>query len=107
MSDATSLEWLATAVEQASRTAKFCVAGLLPHVDCGLEVDGLGAIQLPLQRGKAKELLSVCQIAPYGKGTKTLVNTKVRNTFELDPEKFRLGDDWNAAIASTMQSVAN
>ena len=54
----------------------------------------------------AKELIASCRVAPYGKGTQTLVNTKVRNTFELDPEMFRLGEAWNTAIADAMRPVA-
>ena len=54
----------------------------------------------------AKELVAHCRVAPYGKGTQTLVNKKVRNTFELDPKKFRLSDEWNAAIADATRPAA-
>src|SRR5439155_10981221 len=36
----------------------------------------------------------------------TLVNKKVRNTFELDPKKFRLSGAWNAVIANATRPVA-
>ena len=91
MSAATSARWLSEAIGQATRSAKFCVAGFLPALDPGIEVTGLGALQLPLKRTKAKELAAHCQVAPYGKGTETLVNKKVRSTLELDPEQFRRG----------------
>lgn len=48
----------------------------------------------------------LCRTAPHGKGTRTLVDTKVRKTFELDPKKFVLGDEWQAAIADVTQTVA-
>src|SRR5262249_3562329 len=32
---------------------------------------------------------------------------RVRKTFELDPQKFRLGDEWNSAIASATRTVAD
>src|SRR5207248_6200897 len=41
-----------------------------------------------------------------GKGTQTLVNKKVRNTFELDPKRFRLSDAWQAAIAAATRAAA-
>ncbi|KAK7225040.1 hypothetical protein V2G26_013043, partial [Clonostachys chloroleuca] len=41
--------------------------------DCGLIVDGVGP-------------------APYGKGSETIVDTAVRNTWELDPQQFRFLD---------------
>jgi hypothetical protein len=103
----TSVERLATAIGQATRSAKFFVAGQLPVVDLGLEVDGLGRVPLPLKRGAAKSLIATCRVAPYGKGTKTLVDTRVRNTFELDPQKFRLGGEWNSAIVDATRTIAD
>jgi hypothetical protein len=101
-----SLDWLSTAIRQATRSAKFCVVGCLPILDPSIEVEGLGAITIPLKRTTAKALVASCQIAPYGKGTQTLVNKKVRNTFELDPRKFCLSDAWNSAIADALRPVA-
>src|SRR5260370_10937031 len=105
MDDSATVERLATAIRQATRSAKFCVAGCLPGVAPGIEVEGLGTITLPLKRTTAKKLVASCQVAPYGKGAQTLVNKKVRNTFELDPKKFRLSDAWNVAIADAMRRV--
>jgi hypothetical protein len=51
-------------------------------------------------------LIASCRVAPYGKGTRTLVNKQVRNTFELDPKKFRLSDAWNSPIAAVTKTVA-
>jgi hypothetical protein len=101
--NSTTIEWLSAAIGQATRSAKYCVVGSLPVVDLGIEVEGLGAVKLPLKRTTAKELVASCQVAPYGKGTRTLVNKKVRNTFELDPKKFLLSDEWDSAIASATQ----
>src|SRR5436309_9041582 len=102
-----SVERLATAIRQATRSAKFLVAGRLPVADPGLEVEGLGRVPVPLKRGIAKSLIATCRPAPYGKGTETLVDTRVRKTFELDPEKFRLADGWNSAIAGATRTVAD
>src|SRR5947209_3405866 len=99
MNDSTTVEWLSTAIGQATRSAKFCAVGCLSVADPGIEVEGLGTITLPLKRTTAKELVASCHVAAYGKGTQTLVNKKVRNTFELDAKKFRLSDAWQLAIA--------
>src|SRR5260370_24245169 len=106
MDDSSTVERLATAIGQATRSAKFCVVGCLPVADPGIEVDGLGTITLPLKRKTERELVASCQVAPYGKGAQTLVNKKVRNTFELDPKKFCLSGAWNVAIADAMRPVA-
>ncbi|MCI0460525.1 MAG: 2OG-Fe(II) oxygenase, partial [Gemmataceae bacterium] len=106
MSASTTAHRLAEAIGEATKSSRFCVAGCLPAVDPGIEVDGLGALVLPLQRGAAKKLVACCQVAPYGKGTETLVDTKVRKTFELDPKKFRLSQEWNSAVARAARLAA-
>src|SRR5713101_5665461 len=106
MSASTTARWLLEAIGQATKSSKFCVAGCLPVLDPGIEVDGLGAIKLPLKPALAKKLVAHCRVAPYGKGTQTLVDREVRNTFELNPKKFRLSQEWNSAIASAAQLAA-
>lgn len=101
-----SVEWLEAAIGRANRSAKFCVSGCLPKVDPGLVVDEVGAVRLPAKPAIVKKLIAVGKVAPYGKGTRTLVNTDVRNAHELDPKQFRLGDEWNAAVADTVRNVA-
>jgi len=107
MAGAATVEWLSAAIVQATKSAKFCVSGSFPIVDPGLGVEGLGPIRLPLMPRMAKPLIASCQVAPYGKGTKTLVDRDVRNTYELNPEQFRLSAAWDAAIANVTRSVAD
>src|SRR5579864_5821036 len=106
MTASTTARRLAEAVRQATKSSRYCVADCLPVIDPGIEVDGVGAIALPLKRGVAKQLLAHCQVAPYGKGTETRVDTKVRKTFELDPKQFRLSPEWNSAVARAAHLAA-
>lgn len=106
MNEQALLERFSDAVGRATRSANFCTSGYLPAVDPRLEVKGIGAVKLPLKRAKAKALVDLCQVAPFGKGTRTLVDKRVRKAFELGPKKFRLGDDWNAAVAGATQLIA-
>lgn len=101
----TDIQWISKAVAQATRSAKFCTCGQLSGVEPGLVVENLGPIKLPLKRSRAKELVEQCSLAPYGKGTQTLINPKVRKTFELGPEKLTLNDQWQEAIASVTRQV--
>ena len=46
-------------------------------------------------------MIKKCSQAPYGKGTETLVDTKVRRVWELDPEKFKLTNPkWDDLVSS-------
>jgi predicted 2-oxoglutarate/Fe(II)-dependent dioxygenase YbiX len=98
--------WIAESIEKASRSANFCTGGSLPPVGPGLDVAGVGAVSLPLKPATAKKLIAACRVAPYGKGAKTLVDRKVRNTYELDPQKFQLAEAWGQAIAEVTEQAA-
>ena len=76
MDDACTVEWMTKAITEATRSARFSADGTLPKIDPRLEVDGLGRVTLPLTPKAAKQLIARCKVAPYGKGTKTLINTK-------------------------------
>ncbi|KAI3431778.1 hypothetical protein D9Q98_010533 [Chlorella vulgaris] len=67
-----------------------CSGPLPSRVQPGLEVEGVGRISLPLTDEKALELKATCSLAPFGRGTETVVDTAVRNTFQLTPQQFRL-----------------
>lgn len=102
-----SVDWLSTAIAQSAKSAKYCVSGTIFGVDPGLVVEGLGAVKMPLSPKLAKSLVACCRVAPYGKGTRTLVDRNVRNALELDPKEFRLGTAWNEAVAGVAMSAAN
>jgi len=106
MSNLITIEWLSATITQVTKSARFCVSGSFPVVDPGLHVEGLGPVTLPLKPRMAKPLVASCRVAPYGKGTKTLVDREIRNTYELNPEQFQLSEAWNEAVAEVMRSVA-
>ncbi|KAJ3532052.1 hypothetical protein NMY22_g7900 [Coprinellus aureogranulatus] len=51
----------------------------------GLTIEGLGLIGLPLTDEIAKSIISRAAQAPFGKGTKTIIDTDVRDTWEIEP----------------------
>ncbi|KAK3328671.1 hypothetical protein B0T19DRAFT_442560 [Cercophora scortea] len=55
-----------------------------------IHVHGVGTINLPLREDQARQLIDKARQAPYGKGSDTIVDTSVRNTWELDPSQFEL-----------------
>ena len=72
----------------------------------GLEVEGLGTVGLPLSKTQARALVRRCRQAPYGKGTRTLVDTNVRRVWEMDPAHFELTNPkWEALIGSILEEV--
>lgn len=69
----------------------------------GLAVDGVGTIDWPLQEAQARQIIEKARQAPYGKGEATIVDTSVRNTWELDTSQFTLQGtaEW-ASVMDTM-----
>ena len=54
-----------------------------------LRIDGIpGDIKLPLNVATARRLIRQARQAPYGIGSETIVDTAVRNTWELDAAQF-------------------
>jgi 2OG-Fe(II) oxygenase superfamily len=83
-------ERLQAVFERIDRPGAFCVRGALGVVLPGLEVEGMGSIGLPLTAAQARALRRRCEQAPYGKGTQTLVDTRVRRVWRLAPSRFAL-----------------
>ena len=100
------LKELKDALGRVDRPGTFCVSGQVPALLPGLEVKGLGPIGLPLVAGQAKELIKHCKQAPYGQGEKTLVDTKVRRVWKIDPAEFSLTNPlWDRTLESIVAKV--
>jgi hypothetical protein len=54
-----------------------------------LNLEGVGIVGLPLSPRVAKDVISGCQLAPFGKGERTVVDKEVRDTWEMDGAKVR------------------
>jgi hypothetical protein len=80
------------ALESIHSSGTFANAHKLGEIFPGLVVEDVGSIDLPLQEAQAKQMIAKARQAPYGKGSETIVDTSVRNTWELDPGQFRLTD---------------
>ncbi|KAE8231631.1 hypothetical protein CF326_g3354 [Tilletia indica] len=82
-------------------------ADFLPAVP-GLFIEGVGKIVLPLiDEQLAEKIIKVCEQAPFGRGFDTLVDTSVRNSWQLDPSKVKLQNPrWEAGIESAAPLIA-
>lgn len=97
---------LIRALAKVDRPGEVCAAGDLPLTMPGLEVEGVGTLRLPLAETQARALIKRCRQAPYGKGTKTLVDTDVRRVWEMDPACFELTNPkWDLLIESILHEV--
>ncbi|KAF5606868.1 2OG-Fe(II) oxygenase superfamily [Fusarium subglutinans] len=71
-----------------------------------ISVNDVGAISLPLGEAQARQIIKQARQAPYGKGSETIVDTAVRNTWELDPTQFTINWlRWPALLQQVCQMV--
>ena len=99
-------ERLLRALKPIDRPGSFCASGGGPAPLPGLEVTGLGPVGLPLTARQANEMKKHCRPAPYGKGEKTVIDTRVRRVWQLDPDRFSLTNpDWQQFLSETVRAV--
>lgn len=72
----------------------------------GLSVEGAGDVGLPLTQRDAEALISKCRQSPFGKGSETVVDTEVRNSYELNASQLSFRNPaWNATIDAILGIV--
>ncbi len=88
------------------RPGTFCASGPLPAELPGLEVTGVGPIALPLEKRQAAALKKIARQAPYGKGTRTLVDTDVRRVWEIDADQVALANPrWRDVLKQAVEAT--
>ena len=76
-------------------TAKPAIGGLEPSLPAlpQLTVDGYGVVELPVSDRTAAGLGHVLQPAPYGLGEETILDPSFRDTLQIGPDKFSIGNE--------------
>lgn len=65
-------------------------------------------IGFPLSERDAKLIEAAATQAPFGKGTETVVDTTVRDTFEMNPDKFSFKNPaWTEFLQTVTKKVAD
>lgn len=97
---------LLKALDNIESTGSFASFAALRALNVDLVVKDVGAIALPLQESQARQIIEKARQAPCGKGEKTIVDTSIRNTWELDTSQFDLqGAEWEKLLAHIVARV--
>jgi predicted 2-oxoglutarate/Fe(II)-dependent dioxygenase YbiX len=92
---------LAAVLGTVDRPGDFFTSGKAELLPPRLEVDGVGPIALPLLPSQAKQLVAVADRAPYGRGEATIVDTKVRRTWQIASDRVHIaGKRWQRTLSS-------
>lgn len=72
----------------------------------GLEVDKVGEISYPINEKQAKTLIKKARKAPFGKGSKTIVDPNVRSAWEIDAADLKFtGIGWNGFLNKVLDRI--
>ena len=74
--------------------------------DLLLEVKDVGPVRFPISRAAAQRLCSVARPARYGKGEETLLDQRVRDTWEIPKSKVKLDKRrWNRTLLPVLDGL--
>jgi hypothetical protein len=100
-------EDLLEALGGINASGSFASSGTLEDMEPRLLVRGIGEISLPLGVAQAQQLIKMARQAPYGKGSETIIDTSVRNTWELGDDQFEfLNPRWPGYVQKLCSRVA-
>jgi len=84
-------EFLLANLQSIDRPGDFCIGGMRDIFMPAIDVDGVGRIAFPLPDAQATQLIAIAEAAPHGRGEKTVVDRDVRRTWQISPDKIRIG----------------
>ena len=100
-------EELAELLSTVQRPGDFFASGRLELPTPRLTVDGVGQIAFPLLPVQAAQLIAAAERAPYGRGEATIVDTDVRRTWQIAPDRVHVGGKyWQATLDRTVALAA-
>ena len=99
---------LADILATVDRPGDFSVSGQAEFPMPRIEVEGVGQIALPLLPSQAKRLIKAATRAPYGRGQETVVDTKVRRTWQIEGVRVAIsGKHWPKTLAGIVARAAD
>ncbi len=90
------------------RPGDFFVHGSLEAPMPRLEIDDVGLLSFPVPESQVAAVLSCSELAPYGRGSETILDTSVRKVWQLAPSKLEIGGkSWPKTLRQILSAVAD
>jgi hypothetical protein len=97
---------LLSLMDKVETSGTFSVGGALPSTPPGLKVKGVGTVALPVLEQQAQALINFSQQAPFGRGEETIVDTNVRNAWQIAAEDFELTNpQWEQDLQEAIDEI--
>lgn len=97
---------IASYLQVLKGSGKFVSIHTADFVFPGLSIEGVGELAYPVPEAQAKALIQVAHKAPFGKGSKTIVDDTVRSAWEIDADKLSFtGERWAGFLQKILNTV--
>jgi len=84
----------------------FCTRRTAPVGNLTIEVRGVGPLSLPVTAAKAKELRLLAHPAKYGHGAQTILDRRVRDTWEIPRSRVKIDKRrWNNTLRPMLDTI--
>ena len=94
-------------VNQKATGTFACAKVLTEAPNPALAIQDYGLVGLPLSDTAAASLVRLAKAAPFGKGSETLVDTTVRNTWEIEGHKIKMENPrWTTYLNEQVKDIA-
>ena len=101
------LKLLEDALAGVERPGDYYVADRLELPMPTVKVDGVGILSFPVPRFQVEQLLEHATRAPYGRGTRTVVDTGMRRVWQVAAPKVSVGgQSWRRSFETILSTVA-
>ena len=102
----TARDDLAGLLVRAASPAAFSASRRVPTSDLRLEVRGVGPIRLPVSQAQARQLCQVARPARYGRGEHTILDRRVRDTWEIPKTRVKIdARRWNKTLRPALDRL--
>jgi hypothetical protein len=101
-----NLKPLEALLSRVRQPGDFFVSGTVEMPMPKMEVEGAGVLSFPVPGAQIAKIVGKAQRAPYGRGRDTIVNTSVRNVWQIAPGKIKIGGkSWAANFEAILSKV--
>lgn len=99
--------YLIELLESIDRPGEYCVGGNLHVPMPQITLKNMGTLSFPVPLEQIEALIDMAERAPYGKGTKTLMDMSVRDCWQIDARQIRIsGKAWTNSFKKIMNLVS-
>lgn len=100
------LDALEAILSEVEHPGDFFAAGVLEIPMPRVEVKGAGTLSFPVPPPQIEAMVQHATRAPYGRGEKTIVDTSVRNVWQISSRAVKIGGkSWAASFESILSNV--